>query len=166
MAEELDPQAWLANLNEHGASGAAVLVEITERVLLKADSAAKNKLLAFRDAGVQVALDDFGTGYSSLAYLKRFDIDFIKIDQLFVRNITSDPDDLALCQAMIAMAHRLGLKVVAEGVATDEQHQLLVQAGCDYAQGFLYSRPVPVAAFEQLMARGLAPAELKYEACA
>lgn len=155
MAEEFDPQAWLGCLKGHGAPGAAVLVEITERLLMKADSAAKNKLLAFRDAGVQVALDDFGTGYSSLAYLKRFDIDFIKIDQLFVRNITSDADDLALCQAMIAMAHRLGLKVVAEGVGSEAQHDLLVEAGCDYAQGFLYSRPVPASELEQLMAKGI-----------
>lgn len=155
MVEDLDPQAWLADINGYRVPGAAVLVEITERVLMKADSAAKSKLLAFRDAGVQVALDDFGTGYSSLAYLKRFDIDFLKIDQLFVRNITTDPDDLALCQAMIAMAHRLGLKVVAEGVQTEEQHELLLRAGCDYVQGFLYSRPVPAAEFQRLMERGI-----------
>src|SRR5690606_14541768 len=116
-AEEHDPAAWIQCLQALEMPGSAVLVEITERLLMKADGAAKNKLLAFRDAGVQVALDDFGTGYSSMAYLKRFDIDFIKIDQMFVHNIPSDPDDLALCQAMIAMAHRLGLKVVAEGVA-------------------------------------------------
>ena len=134
--------------------GSAVLVEITERLLMKADGASKNKLLAFRDAGVQVALDDFGTGYSSLSYLKRFDIDFIKIDQLFVRNITTESDDLALCQAIIAMAHRLELKVVAEGVATAEQHELLMRAGCDYAQGFLYSQPLPAARFEQLLQAG------------
>lgn len=155
MADELDPDEWLACVNGLGMPGAAVVVEITERVLMKADSAAKNKLLSFRDAGVQVALDDFGTGYSSLAYLKRFDIDFIKIDQLFVHNITCDADDMALCQAMIAMAHRLGLKVVAEGVANEAQHELLVRAGCDYAQGFLYSRPVPASEFEELMERGV-----------
>lgn len=155
MSEELDPGAWLAHVQGQGLPAAAVLMEITERVLLKADSAGKNKLLAFRDAGVQLALDDFGTGYSSMAYLKRFDIDFIKIDQMFVHNITSDADDLALCQAMIAMAHRLGLKVVAEGVATEAQHELLVEAGCDYAQGFLYARPLPVPSFEALATEGL-----------
>lgn len=158
MSEELEPASWLAYVNSLGMSGAAVVVEITERVLMKVEDDVKRKLLSFRDAGVQVALDDFGTGYSSLAYLKRFDIDFIKIDQLFVRNITTDADDLALCQAMIAMAHRLGLKVVAEGVSDETQHALLAQAGCDYAQGFLYSRPVPVAAFEQLMEQGLSAA--------
>lgn len=154
MSEELDPAAWLACVTRQGLPVSAVLIEITERVLLKADSAAKNKLLAFRDAGVQLALDDFGTGYSSMAYLKRFDIDYIKIDQMFVRNITSDADDLALCQAMIAMAHRLGLKVVAEGVETEAQHALLIEAGCDYAQGFLYAPPVPTAEFEALLEHG------------
>lgn len=164
LSDEFDPGAWLACVNGLGIPGSAVLVEITERLLLKADGASKNKLLSFRDAGVQVALDDFGTGYSSLAYLKRFDIDFIKIDQLFVRNITTDGDDLALCQAIIAMAHRLGLKVVAEGVATEAQHELLVQAGCDYAQGFLYSRPVPAGEFERLMDRGAAQSEVPVRA--
>ena len=155
MDDELDAGAWLSCVQGHGMPASAVLMEITERVLLKADGAAKNKLLAFRDAGVQLALDDFGTGYSSLAYLKRFDIDFIKIDRLFVHNITSDADDLALCQAMIAMAHRLGLKVVAEGVATEAQHDLLLAAGCDYAQGFLYAQPLPVSEFERLLKLGI-----------
>lgn len=159
MDEELDPAAWLACVHSHGMPASSVLMEITERVLLKADGAAKNKLLAFRDAGVHLALDDFGTGYSSLAYLKRFDIDFIKIDRLFVHNITVDQDALALCQAMIAMAHQLGLKVVAEGVATQDQHELLVAAGCDFAQGFLYARPLPVKEFERLVADN-APQEL------
>lgn len=153
-ADELDPAAWIDCVRKLGMPGSAVLVEITERLLMKADGASKNKLLAFRDAGVQVALDDFGTGYSSLSYLKRFDIDFIKIDQLFVRNITTESDDLALCQAIIAMAHRLELKVVAEGVATAEQHELLMRAGCDYAQGFLYSQPLPAERFEQLLQAG------------
>lgn len=154
MSDEMDPTAWLACLNGLGMPGSAVLVEITERLLMKADGASKQKLLAFRDAGVQVALDDFGTGYSSLSYLKRFDIDFIKIDQLFVRNITDDPDDLALCEAIIVMAHRLGLKVVAEGVTSEAQHQLLLESGCDYAQGFLYSQPVAVERFDRLLLQG------------
>ena len=154
MADEMDPAAWLSMVNDLGMPGSAVLVEITERLLMKADGASKNKLLAFRDAGVQVALDDFGTGYSSLSYLKRFDIDFIKIDQLFVRNITDDRDDLELCQAIIVMAHRLGLKVVAEGVTSEAQHELLMQAGCDYAQGYLYSPPVPADTFDRLLSQG------------
>lgn len=155
MSDDLNPCEWVAWAAQHGTPGNAVVVEITERMLMKADGNSRNKLLAFRDAGVHVALDDFGTGYSSLSYLKRFDIDFLKIDQLFVRNISAESDDLALCQAIIAMAHRLGLKVVAEGVATEEQHMLLALAGCDYAQGFLYSQALNARNFEALLERGL-----------
>ncbi len=166
-ADEHDPVDWIDCVKELGMPGSAVLVEITERLLMKVDGTSKNKLLAFRDAGVQVALDDFGTGYSSLSYLKRFDIDFIKIDQLFVRNITTESDDLALCHAIIAMAHRLGLKVVAEGVATAAQHELLLRAGCDYAQGFLYAQPLPASRFEQLLQAGgvLHAAAVELDAC-
>lgn len=156
MAEGLDPQEWVDWAGRQNVKGCQLVVEITERMLMRTDGASRDKLLAFRDAGVSVALDDFGTGYSSLSYLKRFDIDFLKIDQLFVRNITAGSDDLALCQAIIAMAHRLGLKVVAEGVATEEQHWLLAEAGCDYAQGFLYSQPLNARHFEALLMQGAA----------
>jgi EAL domain-containing protein (putative c-di-GMP-specific phosphodiesterase class I) len=140
---------WLAYLRELGLPGRSIAVEITESLLLEVDDAAKNELLMFRDAGVRVALDDFGTGYSSLSYLKRFDIDYIKIDQSFVRNIAPGSDDLALCEAIIGMAHRLGLKVIAEGVETEEQRDLLINAGCDYGQGYLFSPPVPPGEFER-----------------
>lgn len=83
---------------------------------MNTDSSITDMLLIFRDAGIQVALDDFGTGYSSLSYLKKLDIDNLKIDQIFVRNLKADSDDLALCEAIIVMAHRLGLKVIAEGI--------------------------------------------------
>ena len=99
---------------------------------------------------MQISLDDFGTGYSSLAYLKKFDIDYIKIDQSFIRNLGAQSDDMALCEAIIVMAHRLGMKVVAEGVETETQRQLLLAAGCDYAQGYLFSKPVGPEQFEQL----------------
>ncbi|MBP6020599.1 MAG: EAL domain-containing protein [Burkholderiaceae bacterium] len=143
----LDQQAWLQCLQDLGLPGDSVVVEITERLLMDVGEEVINKLLAFRDAGVQVSLDDFGTGYSSLSYLRKFDIDYIKIDQSFVRNLSPDSDDLSLCEAMIVMAHRLGLKVIAEGIETPEQYRLLVQAGCDYGQGYLFSRPVPVDEF-------------------
>ena len=109
-------------------------------------------LLMFRDAGIQVSLDDFGTGYSSLAYLKKFDIDYLKIDRSFVQNLGQDSDDIVLCHAMIAMAHKLGLRVVAEGIETRQQRALLESAGCDYGQGYLFSKPVPVAEFEEMLA--------------
>ena len=140
---------WLTHLHDLGLPGESVAVEITERLLFDVDDEAKSTLLMFRDAGIRVALDDFGTGYSSLSYLKRFDIDYIKIDQSFVRNLTPGSDDLALCEAIIVMAHKLGLKVIAEGVSTREQRDLLVRAGCDYAQGYLFSPPVTPEEFER-----------------
>jgi diguanylate cyclase (GGDEF)-like protein/PAS domain S-box-containing protein len=142
---------WVEHLRSVDLPGQAVVVEITEGLLLDADPVVVKKLLTLRDAGIQVALDDFGTGYSSLAYLKKFDIDYLKIDQAFIRNLTQGSNDLALIEAMIMMAHKLGLKVIAEGVETVEQHELLRIAGCDYNQGYLFSRPVPGPQFEELL---------------
>jgi diguanylate cyclase (GGDEF)-like protein/PAS domain S-box-containing protein len=142
---------WLVHLQELELSGKHIAVEITEGLLLNAEKAVIDKLLRFRDAGIQVALDDFGTGYSSLSYLKKFDIDYLKIDQSFVRNLGSDSDDLALCEAIIAMAHKLNLKVIAEGVETQQQRDLLAQAGCDYAQGYWLSRPLPPEELERYL---------------
>jgi EAL domain-containing protein (putative c-di-GMP-specific phosphodiesterase class I) len=147
----IDHDAWLAHLQHLQIKGGNVVVEITEGLLMDARPEITDQLLRFRDNGMQVALDDFGTGYSSLSYLKKFDIDYIKIDQTFVRNLEPGSDDLALCEAMIVMAHKLGLKVIAEGVETDAQRQLLAERGCDYAQGYLFSKPVPAAQFEALL---------------
>jgi EAL domain-containing protein (putative c-di-GMP-specific phosphodiesterase class I) len=140
-----------------GLPGQGLVIEITEGVLLKAEDSVAERLLSFRDAGVQVAIDDFGTGYSSLAYLKKFDIDYLKIDQSFVRNLENDPDDKALCEAIIVMAHKLGLKVVAEGVETEQQRALLAAYGCDYAQGYLFSRALRAEDFELLLQAQLRP---------
>jgi len=101
--------------------------------------------------GIQVAIDDFGTGYSSLSYIKRFDIDYLKIDQSFVNNLETDPNNMALSEAIIVMAHKLGLKVIAEGVETEAQRGFLAAAGCDFAQGYLFSKPVPPEEFERLL---------------
>ena len=127
-------------------------IEITESLLLDVATVVSDKLLALRDAGIQVALDDFGTGYSSLSYLKKYDIDYLKIDQTFIRNLTPGSSDLALCEAIIVMAHKLNLKVIAEGVETEEQRQLMLAAGCDYAQGYLFARPMPAHEFEAWLA--------------
>lgn len=141
----------LSYLQELGITGHSMAIEITEGLLLKADPGITDKLIQFRNAGIQVAIDDFGTGYSALSYLKKFDIDYLKLDQSFVRDLATDPDDMALSEAIIAMAHKLGLKVIAEGVETVEQMELLADAGCDYAQGYLYSKPVPAHQFELLL---------------
>jgi len=120
-------------------------------LLLDSKSIVNDKLLLFRDVGIQVAIDDFGTGYSSLAYLKLYDIDYLKIDQSFVKNLKPNSNDLVLCEAIIVMAHKLGMKVIAEGVETIEQRNLLIAAGCDYGQGYLFSRPIPAEQFEILL---------------
>jgi len=144
-------ETWLEHLAASGLPANSIVIEITEGLLLDATEGVAEKLLRFRDAGAHVALDDFGTGYSSLAYLKKFDIDYIKIDRGFVRNIDVEANDLALCEAIIMMAHKLGLAVIAEGVETSAQRDLLMAAGCDFAQGYLYSQPVPAQQFEKLV---------------
>ncbi|MCQ8182176.1 PAS domain S-box protein [Methylomonas sp. SURF-1] len=141
------PQEWFDYLHRLGLSGQSIVVEITEGLLLDAGTSVHNHLMAFRDAGMQVAIDDFGTGYSALSYLKKFDIDYLKIDQSFVRNMAEDSSDFVLCEAIIVMAHKLGLKVVAEGVETEQQRALLAAIGCDYGQGYLFAEPLPPELF-------------------
>lgn len=120
-----------------------IAIEITESTLFDASQESMQKLEKLRDMGVEVAIDDFGTGYSSLSYLKKLDIDVLKIDRSFVWQLEKDSDDQVLVEAIILMAHTLGLKVIAEGVETREQLNILVRAGCDYGQGYLFSRPIP-----------------------
>jgi diguanylate cyclase (GGDEF)-like protein len=146
--------AWFEHMQQQGLSGQSIVVEITEGLLLDASTAITDQLLEFRDAGMQVALDDFGTGYSSLSYLKKFDIDYLKIDRSFVSNLAPGSDDMALCEAIIVMAHKLGIKVIAEGVETVQQRNLLSTVGCDYGQGYLFSKPLPAVEFEKLLAAG------------
>ena len=138
---------WFDHLQQLDLPGQSIVIEITEGLLLDANNDVTKQLMAFQKAAYEISLDDFGTGYSSLSYLKKFHIDNIKIDQSFVRNLAPNSDDMVLCEAMIAMAHKLGLKVIAEGVETIEQRDLLTAAGCDYGQGYLFSRPLPVDDF-------------------
>lgn len=140
---------WLLDMKELGISGSNIVIEITEGMMLKNEPVVSDRLLEYRDAGVQVAIDDFGTGYSSLAYLKEFDIDYLKIDQSFIRNLKAGSSELTLSEAIIVMAHKLELKVIAEGVETAEQAELLKSIGCDYAQGYFYSRPIPAEDFQR-----------------
>ncbi|PCJ29373.1 MAG: hypothetical protein COA90_11660 [Gammaproteobacteria bacterium] len=150
--DNLCHQYWLDYMDEHQCSAESIIVEITEGVLMASNKSVMEQLLSFRDEGVHVALDDFGTGYSSLAYLRKFDIDYIKIDRQFVQYIETSSDDRALCEAIIAMAHALGIKVIAEGVETVGQRDFLNQISCDYVQGFLFSKPVSVSLFEEKVA--------------
>ncbi len=141
-------RSWLERLQAMDLPGEALVVEITEGLLLDSNANVASKLLDLSAAGIKVSLDDFGTGYSSLAYLQKFDIDFLKIDQSFVRHLSSSRTDLALCKAIIAMSHELGLQVIAEGIETPAQRDLLLAAGCDYGQGYLFSRPLAADQFE------------------
>lgn len=120
---------------------------------LNASKDVTDKLLLFRDAGIEVAIDDFGVGYSALSYLKRFDIDYLKIDQSFIQNLETEQNDLVLSEAIVIMAHKLGLKVIAEGVETEGQRRLLLEIGCDNGQGYLFSRPLPAAEFENFLVK-------------
>ncbi|MEO6118509.1 MAG: EAL domain-containing protein [Methylotenera sp.] len=142
---------WVERLISQGLSGQSIAIEITENLLLDARESVIDQLHAFREAGIQIAIDDFGTGYSSLSYLRKFDIDYLKIDQSFTSNISAGSSDMVLCEAIIVMAHKLGIKVIAEGIETKEQLDLLTSAGCDYGQGYWFSKPVPADEFEKLL---------------
>ncbi len=143
-------QDWVEYIKKINLEGNAITVEITEGLLLNASPAITEKLASIRATGMQISIDDFGTGYSSLSYLKKYQIDYLKIDRSFVSNLAQDSTDMALCEAMILMAHKLGIKVIAEGIETSEQCQLLLNAGCDFGQGFFFSKPLSSISFEQL----------------
>nr|WP_310182915.1 EAL domain-containing protein [Duganella sp. 3397] len=146
---------WLRYAAELGLAPRSLVLEITERVLLDKNTQVADRLRELREMGVQVALDNFGTGYSSLAHLKHFGIDLLKLDHSFIQHLASDSGDLAMCEALILMAHRLGLRVVAEGVETAAQSHLLELAGCDFAQGYIYAQPMAAPEFTALAQRGL-----------
>ena len=149
--EQNSSAAWFDEMHDMNMPGQSMVVEITEGMLLLSSTSVIKQLLEFRDQGMQVALDDFGTGYSSLSYLKKFNIDYLKIDQSFVHNMATEPRDMALCEAIIVMAHKLGMKVIAEGVQTEEQRALLTAAGCDYGQGYLFSQPLSAEGCDELL---------------
>jgi EAL domain-containing protein (putative c-di-GMP-specific phosphodiesterase class I) len=129
----------------------ALELEITENIALGHDQSMLGPLRALREKGVHLAFDDFGTGYASLSYLRRYPLSQIKIDQSFVRKLPDDVEDAAVVRSLIAMAHHLGLKVIAEGIETPAQAALLRAERCDEVQGFLYAKPLPSAEFEEFL---------------
>ncbi len=140
-------------LRETGLSARSLDLEITESHAMANAEATIHTLRELKALGVRISIDDFGIGYSSLSYLKRLPIDTLKIDQSFVRDITSDPDDAAIATAIIALAHTLKLRVVAEGVETQQQLEFLSTRQCDRMQGFLFSRPLAAADCGEFLAR-------------
>ncbi|HEY8131244.1 MAG TPA: EAL domain-containing protein [Thermoanaerobaculia bacterium] len=139
-------------LNEIGLPPRLLELEITESSAMQSPESSVRTLYDLKKLGIRISLDDFGTGHSSLSYLKRFPIDTLKIDQSFVRDITHDPDTAAIVTAIIAMAHSLRLKVIAEGVEFTEQSAFLKRYGCDQMQGYLVKAPVPTDRFMELLA--------------
>jgi diguanylate cyclase (GGDEF)-like protein len=146
-------RAVYAALQASGAHPGTLAVELTESMLMDGADQNIEILRALKDLGVRVSMDDFGTGYSSLTYLSRFPVDELKIDRSFVSGTPNDPNSVAIVTAVIAMAKALGLKVVAEGVETQEQYQFLEQSDCDIFQGYYCSRPVPPEPFADLLRR-------------
>ncbi len=145
------PEFIASVLQEEGLLPSCLELEVTESVVMHNPAEAARILERLHGQGIHISVDDFGTGYSSLSYLKQFRLDTLKIDRSFVRDISSDADDAAIVRSVIALAHSLRLKVIAEGVETDEQLDFLRELGCDEYQGYLRSKPLPAAQFEDLL---------------
>ncbi len=135
-------------LKETGLPGGALNLEITEGVLMEDSAEVVEWLQGFKRLGVSLSIDDFGTGYSSLSYLKRFPVDVLKIDRAFIKDMVENQEDASLVNAILAMGKSLGLRLVAEGVETDQQRNLLQKYGCDYLQGYLFGEPMPEEIFQ------------------
>ena len=144
-------------LSVYGLVPQALALELTESTLLETGAQTLETLRALQQLGVGLAIDDFGTGYSSLGYLKRLPIDALKIDQSFVRDLVTDADDRILAATIVTLGHSLGLKVVAEGVETEEQRRFLIEKGCDLAQGYLFSPPLPADEFVEWLRHAPSP---------
>jgi len=148
-------------LDDTGMRPESLELELTESVLMKRVEATASLLQTLRERGIQIAIDDFGTGYSSLSYLRKFPVDALKIDQSFVRQITAGSTDTTIVSAVISMARSLGIRVVAEGVETEEQLAFLREHQCEEGQGYLFGRPMPAMQFSQLLSRQMETAFLK-----
>jgi len=138
-------------VHEQGGNAESLELEVTESLLMKDVEASIRKLSHLRGLGIHIAMDDFGTGYSSLSYLARLPINLVKIDRSFVNSMTNNPQDMSIVTTIIALAHSLNLRVVAEGVETEGQSRLLKLLKCDEAQGFLFSKPLPAIEIEPLL---------------
>jgi len=143
--------AWKTLMVNAGVAGHHICIEITEGLLLQPSLSVVNTISALRDFGIQFSIDDFGTGYSALAYLNKFDIEYVKIDRSFTHNLQANNHDAILCEAITSMAHKLGMKVVAEGIETETQGRILSGFECDYGQGYVIAKPKSFADFMQVL---------------
>jgi len=139
------------SIDHYGINPSLLKLELTESLLLENVEGIIDTMITLKNIGVQFSLDDFGTGYSSLMYLKRLPLDQLKIDQSFVRDLISDGSDQAIVHTIIAMAKSLNLDIIAEGVETEDQLSFLLEKGCSSYQGYLFSRPLPLNQFEELL---------------
>ncbi|MBI2295801.1 MAG: EAL domain-containing protein, partial [Betaproteobacteria bacterium] len=151
------PQHIAAILDETGLAPQRLELEITESMVMQDPAEAEKVLGQLHEMGIALAIDDFGTGYSSLSYLKRFPIDFLKIDRSFVRDIPGSPDDVAIARAIVALAKSLDLRVIAEGVETEQQLAFLKAEGCEEAQGYLLRKPISAEELEPLLRENARP---------
>jgi diguanylate cyclase (GGDEF)-like protein/PAS domain S-box-containing protein len=142
---------WMERFLDSGLPRESIAVEITEGLLVSDSDQVRGCLKQLRDIGAKVSIDDFGTGFSALSYLKHFDVDYLKIDKSFIDSLIDDDSDRALTEAIVDMAHKLGIETIAEGVETRAQRDLLAGFGCDYLQGFLYSPAVPRESFSAMI---------------
>ncbi|MCK4704414.1 MAG: EAL domain-containing protein, partial [Gammaproteobacteria bacterium] len=140
-------------MKKHQVTGNEMELEITETAAMSDPEQAIQQLGALRELGIQLSIDDFGTGYSSLAYLKQLPIQSLKLDKSFVHDIETDPNDAAICTATIALAHNLDLTVVAEGIETKMQLDFLTEHGCDYLQGYYFSKPLPADEMSEFLSQ-------------
>ncbi len=147
------PSAIARILDETGLGPTALILEVTENALMSNLAAAVQILEEVRQLGVKISIDDFGSGYSSLAYLSKLPVNSLKVDRSFIREIPAQANDMAITAAIIAMAHKLQLKVVAEGVETSAQLDFLRDNECDFIQGYLFSRPLPLAELQIWLGR-------------
>jgi EAL domain-containing protein (putative c-di-GMP-specific phosphodiesterase class I) len=138
-------------LHQTGCKPQWLELEVTEGFIMQDTARTVPTLKQLKEMGILLSIDDFGTGYSSLTYLKRLPVCRLKIDQSFVRNSVMDPNDLAIIEAIIALANKLDLELIAEGVETEEQKKLLLQAGCPHAQGYLYGKPMPALELMEML---------------
>ena len=146
-------------LDIHGVSPERLVLEVTESVMMAATSSTRSSLQVFKDLGLQVAIDDFGTGYSSLAYLHTLPVSAVKIDRSFIERLRAVDDSTPVVKAIIDMAHALGLRAVAEGVSDEKLQQIVSSLGCDMAQGFLWTRPLPASEFSRWWRAGVGSTE-------
>jgi diguanylate cyclase (GGDEF)-like protein/PAS domain S-box-containing protein len=145
--------SWHQQLHDIGVGGRSIVVEIAESLLLDSSASVGEQIRALHGEGMQISIDDFGAGAYALTDLQKHDIDFVKIDQAFVQALDGDSKELALSQAIIAMAHKLGIQVIAQGIESETQRSLLKAAGCDYGQGYLFAHPMPAEEFDVFLSR-------------